>query len=104
VEERRQRDAAPPRDLRRAPRRMESVADLDEVGLERVEHARPAARRERQPVVERTRDAVTCDRAHAPWREMIALARHQQRVMVGGVRTQPVVLGRQVAAHAAAGR
>ena len=39
-----ERYAAPVRDLRRGPGRVKGVADLDEIGLERIDGARPAQR------------------------------------------------------------
>ena len=53
VIERDQRNAASIRDARGGPRRMECVADLDEIRLERVDGARPAQRVQRQAIVER---------------------------------------------------
>ena len=68
------------------------------------EHVGPLARRERQPVVERAGHGPAGEGADAARLQASTRAGHQQRMPMRGVRAQPVVLGGQVAAHAATGR
>ena len=47
---------------------MKGIADLDEVGFERVDGARPAQRIERQPVVERAGHQAALDHGNVAGR------------------------------------
>src|SRR5439155_320731 len=97
------RDAAALRDLPGAPRRMERIARLDERRLERIENPRPAARIERQAVVEAGRYGVARERAQSAALELIIPPGDDDRVLPGGVGGEPRVLGREIALDATAG-
>ena len=98
-----ERNAAAIRDIRRRPRRMECVADLDEVGLERVDGARPAHGIQRQAIVERAGHEPAGDRRDVAGRVRAAVAGHDEAVTPAGVLAHPLVLCEQVALHATAG-
>ena len=104
VIERDQRNAAAAGDIGRRPGGMKCIADLDEIGLERVDGARPAHRIERQAVVERAGHQPTRDRGDVAGRMRAVFRRARQAVAPVGVRAHPLVFGEQVTLHAAAGR
>ena len=98
-----ERHAAPPCDARRRPRRVEGIADLDEIGFERVDRARPAQRIQRQPVVERARHFAARDGGDIARGTRRVLARHDETVPPVRVRAHPLVLREQIAPHPTAG-
>src|SRR6185437_6637348 len=104
VIEGRERDAASLRHAPRAPRRVERITDLDETRLERVQQPCPAARVERQAVIEGARHGVARQCAHPATLELRRAARYHQGVLPGGMRGEPGVFGGEVAFDAAARR
>jgi hypothetical protein len=104
VVERRERDAAAPRHLPGAPRGMKRVPGLEQRRLQRLEQAHPAARINRQVVVEGAGDRIARNGTHAAALDGAAAAGYDDGVVPGGVRGEPRVFRRQVALHATAGR
>jgi hypothetical protein len=66
------------RDPKRTPGRMEGIACFHHIGLQCLEHLRPLACTQRQPVVERPRYGVSGDGAGITGQQFGAHARHEQ--------------------------
>jgi hypothetical protein len=90
-------------DVGRAPGRMKRIAGLDQIGFERMQHARPGAREERQAVVEGERQPHAGYGADVAGAKARATAGHQDRMVVSTVGRQPCVLGGEITLHPAAG-
>ena len=82
---------------------MERIAGLDEVGFELVQHPLPAARRQRQAIIERARHDAAADSADVARQQLRGVAGNEQRVRQAGLAGVPVVLGVEVSTHATAG-
>ncbi len=96
-------NAATARHAGRRPGGMKGIADFDEIRFERLDGARPAARIERQPVVECTGHGASRDHRHIVWRVHRALTGNHETVAPVGVRPHPLMLGEQVTLHPTAG-
>ncbi len=83
---------------------MKGVSGLDEIGLERVEQPIPAARVQGQAVVEGARYFKSGERGNTAALGIRMFARHDDRMLPGGMRGEPGVFRADVAFHAAAGR
>src|SRR6185369_17045266 len=92
-------NAALPCDPQRAPGRMKCVAGLDEIRLQRIEQLGPAARGQRQSIVECARDDGPCDGAYFAGLQFCARTGHQQRMTPCLLSRIPLVLGVEIAPH-----
>jgi hypothetical protein len=93
------RDVPARSNLQSGPRRVEGIASFDQVWLQFIQHADPAARRERQAVVEGPGNGA--DSAGVQGGD---ITRHQQGVLPMPLPGIPAVLGVEVAPDTAARR
>ena len=85
------RNPQAPRHVPCAPGGMEGIAGLDEARLERAHQARPAARIDRQAVIEGARHGTAGQRADVAARDVIRLAGNHDRMLPRGVGGEPGV-------------
>jgi hypothetical protein len=90
--ERDERNTASIRDIGRRPRRVECVADLDEVWLERIDGARPMHGVQGQTIVEGTGHQPAGDHRDVAWSVRPAFTRHHEAVAPAGMLVHPLVL------------
>ena len=98
-----ERNTAAIRDVCGGPGRMECVADLDEIGLERVDGARPAHGVQRQAIVERAGHESAGNRRDVAGHVRAALSGDDEAVTPAGMSAHPLVLREQVSLYSTAG-
>ncbi len=104
VIERDDRNATIPRYRGGTPGRMERVSRFDQIRLELLEKSDPAARIQRQAIVERAGYRKSRKRGNAAALHARPRPGHDDRVLPGSVRAEPGMLRGNIAFYAAAGR